>query len=190
MMKRQNMTMAKMMKVIAIICAAATAFSAIFYKITLYDIFLTLAITFGTVTYHFAMRLLVGLVFNVTMHNKANYQKRWYQLRKHEKHFYEKIKVKQWKNKMPTYNSDFFNPKLHTWDEIAQSMCQAELVHETIVVLSFVPIAAGIWFGTYPVFIITSAFAALFDMVFVIMQRYNRARIIRFKSKYTNNPRP
>ena len=190
MMKRQNMTMAKMMKVIAIICVAATAFSAIFYKITLYDIFLTLAITFGTVTYHFAMRLLVGLVFNVTMHNKANYQKRWYQLRKHEKHFYEKIKVKQWKNKMPTYNSDFFNPKLHTWDEIAQSMCQAELVHETIVVLSFVPIAAGIWFGTYPVFILTSILAALFDMVFVIMQRYNRARIIRFKSKYTNNPRP
>ena len=173
------MTMAKMMKATAIICVAATAFAAIFYKITSYDIFLTLAITFGTVTYHFAMRLLVGFIFNVTMHNKANYQNRWYQLRKHEKGFYEKIKVKQWKNKMPTYNSDFFNPKLYTWDEIVQSMCQAELVHETIVVLSFVPIVAGIRFGAYPVFIITSVLAALFDMMFVIMQRYNRARIVR-----------
>ena len=55
----------------------------------------------------------------------------------------------------------------------------AELVHETIAVLSFLPIAAGVRFGAYPVFIITSVLAAACDMAFVIMQRYNRPRLIK-----------
>ena len=78
---------------------------------------------------------------------------------------------------MPTYDHTLFDPRIHTWDEVAQAMCQAELVHETIVVLSFLPILAGIWLGVYPVFIVTSVLAAMFDMLFVVMQRYNRQRI-------------
>lgn len=59
-------------------------------------------------------------------------------------------------------------------------MCQAELVHETIVVLSFVPIIPSVLvFGDLPVFIITSLAAAIIDVTFVIIQRYNRPRIIR-----------
>ena len=37
----------------------------------------------------------------------------------------------------------------------------------------------GIWFGVYPVFIITSILSAMFDMTFVIIQRYNRQRIVK-----------
>ena len=65
---------------------------------------------------------------------------------------------------------------MHTWDEIAQAMCQAELVHETIVVLSFLPVAASVWFGAAAVFLVTSLAAAAFDLMFVMMQRYNRGR--------------
>jgi len=57
-------------------------------------------------------------------------------------------------------------------------MCQSELVHETIVMLSFLPILASTWFGSIGVFIITSMLGAFIDMIFVIMQRYNRPRII------------
>ncbi len=42
---------------------------------------LTLAITFGTVFYHFGMRLAVGYAFNKLMKNKADVLKRWYMLR-------------------------------------------------------------------------------------------------------------
>ena len=52
-------------------------------------------------------------------------------------------------------------------------------MHEVIAILSFLPIAAGAVFGAYPVFIITSVLSALFDMMFVVMQRYNRRRVIR-----------
>lgn len=80
---------------------------------------------------------------------------------------------------MPTYDRSLFDPQVHTWAEIAQAMCQAELVHETIAALSFLPIVESIWFGTYPVFIVTSVFAAAFDMLFVMIQRYNRQRIMK-----------
>ena len=86
---------------------------------------------------------------------------------------------------MPTYESELFDPKTHSWAEIAQAMCQAELIHETIVLLSFLPILAGIRFGAYPVFIITSVLAAMVDMMFVIIQRYNRPRILRLTEKFS-----
>ena len=84
---------------------------------------------------------------------------------------------------MPTYDPSCFDPKIHTWAEIAQAMCQAEIVHEVIVVLSFLPLLAAIPFGAFPVFLITSLLAAVYDLTFVIMQRYNRPRIIKFIKK-------
>lgn len=141
------------------------------------------AITFGTCFYHFAMRILVGFILNRIMSNKADYRKPWYQPRPFESKLYPLLKVKHWKGQMPTYTPDVFDPKLHTWDEIAQAMCQAELVHELIILLSFLPLLAAIPFGAFAVFLITSLLSALFDSCFVIMQRYNRPRIIRFAEK-------
>ncbi len=175
--------MAKIVKGIAAFSLAATVILAISYKVTSSGILLPLAITSGTIAYHFVMRLMVGLAFHATMRNKADYRKRWYQVSKREMAVYEKLKVKQWKRRMPTYDPALFDPQLHTWEEIVQAMCQAELVHETIAVLSFLPILAGIWFGEYPVFIVTSVLSAACDMVFVIMQRYNRQRVTKLLNR-------
>lgn len=175
--------MAKIVKRIAAFSLAATVILAISYKVTSSGILLPLAITSGTIAYHFVMRLMVGLAFHATMRNKADYRKRWYQVSKREMAVYEKLKVKQWKRRMPTYDPALFDPRLHTWEEIVQAMCQAELVHETIAVLSFLPILAGIWFGEYPVFIVTSVLSAACDMVFVIMQRYNRQRVTKLLNR-------
>lgn len=175
--------MAKIVKGIAAFSLAATVILAISYKVTSSGILLSLAITSGTIAYHFVMRLMVGLAFHATMRNKADYRKRWYQVSKREMAVYEKLKVKQWKRRMPTYDPALFDPRLHTWEEIVQAMCQAELVHETIAVLSFLPILAGIWFGEYPVFIVTSVLSAACDIVFVIMQRYNRQRVTKLLNR-------
>lgn len=175
--------MAKIVKGIAAFSLAATVILAISYKVTSSGILLPLAITSGTIAYHFVMRLMVGLAFHATMRNKADYRKRWYQVSKREMAVYEKLKVRQWKRRMPTYDPALFDPRLHTWEEIVQAMCQAELVHETIAVLSFLPILAGIWFGEYPVFIVTSVLSAACDIVFVIMQRYNRQRVTKLLNR-------
>lgn len=171
--------MAKKMTLTAVFALAGTVILSLLYRNTSYEALLSLAITFGTISYHIVMRLLVGLAYHIGMRNKANYRKRWYRVGKHEMAIYEALHVKRWKTKMPTFDGALFDPRAHTWDEIAQATCQAELVHETIAALSFLPIAAGVWFGAYPVFIITSVLAAACDLLFVIMQRYNRQRILK-----------
>lgn len=171
--------MAKMMKGIAILCVIACVIFGILNMILDAGVWLSLTITFGTIAYHFVMRLLVGHIFDKTMHNRADYTKKWFQVGTAERKFYNRIKVKKWKNKMPTYDPMLFSPEKHSWDEIAQAMCQAELVHETIAILSFLPILMTIWWDSFWVFFITSVAAALLDSLFVVIQRYNRTRILR-----------
>ncbi len=179
--------MAKKLKGSAAAALLITAVLSVWYKITLNKAILSATITFGTTAYHLVMRLMVGFIFNLMMDNKADYTRRRYQVSRQEMQLYGKLKVKSWKTKLPTYYGALFDPGKHSWEEIAQAMCQAELVHETIAVLSFFPIAAGLWFGDYPVFIITSMAAALVDMLFVITQRYNRGRVMALLKKSKND---
>ena len=164
-------------------------FTAVFVGLYLFcfEWALPFAITCSTCFYHFAMRLLVGHSIDRIMKNKANYRKSWYQLRSFETRLYKLLKVKNWKRSMPTYDPSCFDPKLHSWDEIAQAMCQAEIVHEIIVCLSFLPLLAAIPFGSFPVFLITSLLSALYDLSFVIIQRYNRPRILKYLQLLKNN---
>lgn len=150
------------------------------------DIWLTLAITFTTISYHFCMRLVVGFVYDRVMNNQADYSRAWFRVSDMENRIYRFLKVKKWKHKMPTYDPDAFSTEKHTWDEIAQAMCQAELVHEVIAVLSFVPIIMTIWWGAFEVFLITSILAACIDLSFVMMQRYNRPRVLLLYHKRRN----
>ena len=175
--------MAKKIKTVAIVSFLLTVLCSVLYYYKEWEVALTFAITFGTIAYHFIMRLVVGFVLNLIMHNHADYNSFWFRVRKKEFHIYNRLKVKKWKGFMPTYDMSLFDNKIHTWDEIAQAMCQAELVHEVIVVLSFLPIFAAIPFGAWAVFVITSILSALFDMMFVIMQRYNRSRVVKLLNK-------
>lgn len=173
--------MAKGMKVIALVSTLLTVLCMILYRCLQIELFFPLMITCGTTAYHFVMRLLAGWAINGMLHNQVDYRAKWFQISAAERKIYNRLKVKKWKGKMPTYDPDCFDPGLHSWDEIAQAMCQAELVHEVIMVLSFVPIFAAIPFGELWVFVITSVLAACFDGMFVIMQRYNRPRILRLQ---------
>ena len=155
--------------------------SSVIYIKSGFDAVYSAAITFGTISYHFVMRLAVGLVIDKAMNNKADYNSKWFKCSKLEERLYKRLNVKKWiKKGIPTFRPEYFDRTRHTWDEIAQAMCQAEIVHEVIVVLSFGPIAFSIPFGALPVFIVTSIAAALFDLMFVVVQRYNRPRIIKF----------
>lgn len=58
-------------------------------------------------------------------------------------------------------------------------MCQSELVHETNILMSFLPLLAAIPFGAFWVFLVTSLAGAIFDLSLAILQRYNRPRVVR-----------
>ena len=175
--------MARLIKISTLISVLLFAAALIIYATKRIDLFLTLAITFGTIAYHFWIRLLTGFLFNCTMKNRADYRKSWYQLQSWEIRLYDALRVKKWKKFMPTYDNSLFDLSKHSLDEIAQAMCQSELVHETITVFSLMPILFSIWFGAFWVFFITSVLGALFDLMLVIIQRYNRPRIVKIIDK-------
>ena len=166
------------MKASAVLSLARTSLLTVLYRATDGGVLLSLAITCGTVAYHVWLRLLVGLAFAAVMRNRADLGRRWYRVGPRERAVYEALHVKRWKRRLPTYDPSLFDPRIHSWAAIAQAMCQAELVHETIVVGSFLPIVGGVWFGAYPVFVITSVLAATVDLLFVMVQRYNRQRVM------------
>ncbi len=172
---------AKVMKKTAVITLLFAVLFCLLYQATVNSVMLSLAITFGTTAYHFIIRLLVGHLFALKMTNQADYTKKWYQVSEIEMTLYRKLKVKKWKNKMPTYNVDVFDVSKHSWDEIIQATCLSELVHETNFVFSFLPIVEAVWFGTFEVFLITSVLGAIFDLMFVFMQRFNRMRILKMR---------
>lgn len=183
-MVKEVSTLKKTMILTAVISAVLTFLFTVLCVIYKADVWETLAITFGTIFYHFAMRLLVGALVSAVLKGQADYTKPWYQQKKFEKKIYKFLKVKKWKAFMPTFNEDEFSLEQRSLEELASATCQAEIVHEIIVVLSFLPLLASLEFGVFYVFLATSVFAAGFDMMFVIMQRFNRPRILRLlKSK-------
>ena len=153
--------------------------SGVTYTLTDIRPLFSMAITFGTIFYPLAVRLAIGGLIDAKYHNHMDYTKKWFQERPFEKKLYQTLKVKNWKKWLPTFNPEDFDLKNRSVEEIIQVSCQAEVVHEVIMPFSFVPILFSIWFGSLSVFIITSCAAFLFDSIFVIMQRFNRPRLMR-----------
>ncbi|MCH5299455.1 MAG: hypothetical protein J1E96_06820 [Ruminococcus sp.] len=143
----------------------------------------SLMITFGTIFYHLAIRLAAGYLIDAKFHNQMDYTKGWFREKAFEPKLYKKLKVKKWKNRFPTFNPQDFELQNRSVTEIIQVTCQSEIVHEVNMVLSFVPVIFSVWFGSLEVFVITSFMAFLYDSMFVIMQRFNRPRLMRLLRK-------
>ena len=170
--------LAKGMKICAAVSTAAVLVCALLCLYLESSVLLTLAITFAATAYHFDMRLLVGGLVNGIFHNRMDCTRKWFRLRPFEATLYAALHVKRWKGKLPTYAPEWFSLRTHSPQEIAQAMCQAEIVHEIIVVLSFLPLCVVPRYGAFWVFLFTSLLSAGFDLLFVVVQRYNRPRIL------------
>ena len=144
----------------------------------------TVTITLGIALYHFAMRLAVGTVINAIMKNKANHNHIWFREKNFENKLYRVIRVRKWKKHLPTYSPDTFDTGRKTVKELIGATCQAEIVHEVIMMLSLLPIVFIPFLGGAAAMIITSVLSMLFDSLFVILQRYNRPKLIRIMERF------
>jgi len=169
------------MKGTALISAAAAMVCAALYYAYRQSWLLSAAITCGTVCYHFSMRLLVGLVVP-KLFADADPSHKWFQPKAFEEPLYRCLNVRKWKKYIPTYAPESFSMDLPL-TQIARTMCISELVHCFIVPLSFVPMLFPVLFGAFAVFLITSLMAAAVDCTFIILQRFNRPRVIRLLAK-------
>jgi hypothetical protein len=148
------------------------------------DILEIVTITVGIALYHFAMRLFIGSVVNLIMKNKADHNSIWFREKRFENKLYKLMRVRKWKKYLPTYSPVTFDTTQKTVKEIVGSTCQAEIVHEIIMVLSLVPIAFIPLLGGAAAIIITSFLSMLIDLTFVILQRYNRPKLIRVMERF------
>lgn len=107
----------------------------------------------------------------------------WFTQYEWEKALYKKLKVKQWKNKLPTYDSSLFAINAETKESVIKSMIQAENVHLLLFFLSFVPVLLSLWFGYLWLMLLMAALFAVMHLPFIIIQRFNLPRILRMKSE-------
>lgn len=184
----KNANFPSVIKFTTAIMLALTVLCCLLYYESRHAVLLSVAISFGTTAYHFAMRLAVGAIVPKTTNYDFDYHSFWFQSRTWEPAVYQKLRVKEWKGKLPTYDPDQFSLKTNTLHRIIQNMCGAEIVHELIMVLSFIPLAAVPILGALPVFLVTSILASGFDGLFVIAQRYNRPRLVRIYEKQIDFP--
>ena len=144
-------------------------------------VFKALYITFLTLFYHFAMRILVGESVTAILKNRRlNYNSKWFSEKKFEKKLYKLLKVRKWAPKIMTAKPEQFDIRKRSPEELLFYMTQAEIVHESSMALSFLPLLLIIPYGAPATFISTSLLACFADIPFVIVQRYNRPKVIKY----------
>lgn len=147
-------------------------------------------ITAFTIMYHLWLRIIMG---NVTKLFGISYTQRWFKEKAFEKKLYELLRVKKWKDKALTYNPELFSLKDNSLQSIANTMSKAETDHWVNELISLSTLFFAIIFdGGFIAFFITAIAAMLFDGQFIVIQRYNRPRVVRLieQQKTAKQPSP
>lgn len=174
--------------VIAVTAAASVAAFALYYgNIRRSDIVLWIGITAFTIMYHLWMRIIMG---NVSKLFPIHYEQWWFQERPFEKALYRTLRVKKWKDKALTYNPELFSLKDRTLEEIANTTAKAETDHWINELISLSTLLFVIPWGQLWIFCLTAVLAMLFDAQFIVIQRYNRPRILKLLKKRVRQPAP
>ena len=124
------------------------------------------------------------MVVNFIMKNEANYENVWFREKRFEKKLYKLLRVHVWKKHIPTFNPDTFDINKRSLKEIVGATCQSEIVHEIIMLLCFLPVVLIPFLGGEAIILITSFLSMLIDSIFVIIQRYNRPKLIKVMSRF------
>ena len=146
------------------------------------NVILWIGITAFTIMYHFWVRIIMGNVSKL-FKKHINYNQWFFKEKSFEKRLYKLLRVKNWKGKALTYNPESFSLKEHSLEEIANTMTKSEIDHWINEVISLTTILFAIPWGELWIFLITAIFAMIFDAQFIIIQRYNRPRVIKLLKK-------
>ena len=140
------------------------------------ELVLWTGVTCFTIMYHLWLRIIMG---NVTKLFKLDYTMWWFKERSFEQKLYKILKVKSWKDKALTYNPELFSLKDCSLTDIANTMCKAETDHLINILISLSTLLFSLLWGQLWIFAISAVAAIIFDSQFILIQRYNRPRVIR-----------
>ena len=153
------------------------------------NIILWTGITAFTIMYHFWGRIILNNVSKLFKKN-INYKQWLFKERKFEKKLYKILRVKDWKGKALTYNPESFSLKEHSLEEIANTMAKPEVDHWINEAISLSTMLFAIIWGEFWIFCLTAVAAMIFDSQFIIIQRYNRPRIVKILEKKSKEKVP
>lgn len=153
------------------------------------NIILWTGITAFTIMYHFWGRIILNNVSKLFKKN-INYKQWLFKERKLEKKLYKILRVKDWKGKALTYNPESFSLKEHSLEEIANTMAKSEVDHWINEAISLSTMLFAIIWGEFWIFCLTAVAAMIFDSQFIIIQRYNRPRIVKILEKKSKEKVP
>ena len=172
-----------MYTVIAISIVIWIVFFGLYYSNTYRNgVVLWTGVVAFTIMYHFWVRIIMGNVSKL-FKKHINYKQWWFKERKFEKGLYKLLRVKTWKDKALTYNPETFSLKEHSLEEIANTMAKSEVDHWINEVISVSTLLFAIPWGGFLAFLISAIAAMIFDSQFIIIQRYNRPRIVKILEK-------
>ena len=144
---------------------------------------LLLGIVTFTIMYHFWVRIIMGNVSKL-FKKHIKYNQTFFKERSFEKGLYKFLRVKDWKGKALTYNPESFSLKEHSLEEIANTMTKSEVDHWINEIISLTSILFSfIWSELSLAFAISAIAAMIFDSQFIIIQRYNRPRVLKILEK-------
>ncbi len=178
--------MSSIKKTIYIISAGCLIFMFVFYKLFVdnrKEECLFLGILFMTAAYHLIIRLVIGTFGDAALEKGIDTDNHWFADSNAEQSIYRAIGVKSWKNRLPALEPWKFSVKRRSLEDIIAESCRIEVVHEAGVVASLLSVLFSIPFGYLWFFVLTAALGCVFDMVFIIIQRYNRPRLMRTAAK-------
>ena len=137
--------------------------------------------------YHLWLRLIMG---NVSKLFPIRHTMSFFRERPFEKRLYAFLRVRKWKDRMPTYNPGAFFLQAHSLSEIADTMAKAETDHWINEAISLSSLLFSLLWGQFPIFLITALLAMAFDASFIAMQRYNRPRVLALLKREKMHARP
>lgn len=149
--------------------------SAYYSGVFTYGALLWTGIVSFMILYHFGLRIFFG---ELTKRLKVDLNHPWYRERKFEKKLYKILKVKKWKNKVPTFEPEKYDLKKVTLDQLAANMAKSEIDHWINELISVSSVLFALLWGQFAIFVVTAVLAMLFDAQFIAVQRYNRPIVL------------
>ncbi len=128
------------------------------------------------ILYHFGLRILFG---EITKRLKINYRHPFFRRRGFEKKLYSTLRVRNWKDRVLTFDPASYDFHRHTLDELATTMAKSETDHWINEIISLTSLFFALLWGHFPIFLITCIAAMLFDAQFIVVQRFNRPIVLR-----------
>ncbi len=168
--------------IVLMIAISAVCFYLYYSKTLSNDVILWSGIVSFMILYHFGLRILFGVL---TKKIKIDYMYPWFRERRFEKKLYIFLRVRKWKDKVLTFEPENYDIKTRTLQQLATTMAKSELDHWINEIISVVSIFFTLIWGCFPAFFITAILAMLFDLQFIIVQRYNRPIVLRIINRRT-----